>query len=504
MRARLRFAPALAVASSLLFAPSPEAQACGGGMFAAPTEMETTMVTGHRVALSISTTQTVLWDQVRYTGDPKDFAWVMPVKSGARLETASAAWIDVLDVGTTTVVSSPEVICDTGGGSDSSGGCCGSALGAKGGDGNLGGDGERDPNVTVLNSSTVGPYDTVTLKSDVPGAINKWLTDNGYAIPAAVQPILDDYTAQGFDFIAARLKPGAGLAEMKPLRVVSPGALTTFPMRMLAAGAGAKVGIQLFVITEGAMSVKGFPGATIDPAALTWDFSTHSSNYADLRAQALAAGEGRTWLSSFAVKQALFQFVEPNGVTVSDKSIKSTLAEAYFAQGRIAGDTSDLCGLDAALASADSSKKVVDLCPADGSPCAAPGAGEIDARDYACGDLDDLAVAMTGLHPGSVWLQRLEANLPKEALVQDLTLEPIASPVTIPHTLVAGKANGSPCGTSTAAVLVDPSTLTRPRPPSTRGRNALLAMVGALGLALARRTRKRRPAPSGQRHPAFS
>ena len=59
----------------------------------------------------------------------------------------------------------------------------------------------------------------------------------------------------------------AGLAEMKPLRVVTPGALTTFPMRMLAAGAGAKVGIQLFVITEGAIRVKGFPGATIDPAA---------------------------------------------------------------------------------------------------------------------------------------------------------------------------------------------------------------------------------------------
>ncbi len=502
MTTRLRFAPALAAASLLLVSPSHEAKACGGGMFSPPAEMETTKVTGHRVAIAISTTQTVLWDQVQYAGDPEDFAWVMPVMSGARLETASAAWIDVLDAGTATVVSSPEVFCDEGGsGSESSGGCCGTAL--RDGGGSLGGgDSERDPNVTVLSSGSVGPYDTVTLKSDVPGAINKWLTDNGYAIPAAMQPILDDYTSKGFDFIAARLKPGAGLDQMKPLRVVTPGALTTFPMRMLAAGASANVGIQLFVLTEGRMNVKGFPGRTIDPAKVTWDFKTHSSDYADVRAATLAEGEGRTWLSSYARKQGLFLTAEPNGITLSDKSLKATIAEAYFAQGKLLGDTSDLCGFGTDFTDGMRDEKVVDVCPPDGSPCGTPDVGEMDSRVFSCGKLDDLEVAMTGMHPISLWLNRFEANLPVAALSQDLTLEPVAVQTPISNSIVAGESDGSPC-TEGAALLLGPSTTTRARPPSSRDRNALLVAMGALGLALARRTLKRRPVTAGARSPAF-
>ena len=37
------------------------------------------------MALSISTQQTVLWDQIRYSGDPAEFAWVLPVRAGAKL-----------------------------------------------------------------------------------------------------------------------------------------------------------------------------------------------------------------------------------------------------------------------------------------------------------------------------------------------------------------------------------------------------------------------------------
>jgi hypothetical protein len=501
MSARLRFASigpvatALLAASCLLVAPSHEAKACGGGVFSPPTETETTKVTGHRVAISISTTQTVLWDQVRYTGDPKDFAWVMPVKTGASLEVASAAWIDILDAGTATVVFSPELFCDDGSSSESSGGCCGTALGDRSGGGLGNGTNEQEPGVTVLDQKTVGPYESVTLSSSTPGAIGKWLTDNGYSIPAAVQPILDEYTSQGFDFIAARLKPGAGLDQMKPLRVVTKGALTTFPMRMLGAGAGDTVGIQLFVITEGQMRVKGFPGVTIDPESVTWDFTTHRSDYAELRDAALAAGDGRSFLTSFAEQQALLGPVGPSGITLSDESVRHTMIEAYFEQGRLLGDTGDLCSTETALALRDSGNKVVDLCPTEGEPCADPGMGEIDARTFACGALDDLAVALTGLHPGSIWVERLEANLPKAALSQDLTLEPVAAPKAISNELVAGKTKDAPCESGAGALLLPPVT-SPPRPPSTpgnAGRTALLTLLGALGLGLARRGVKRRP-----------
>ena len=50
--------------------------------------------------------------------------------------------------------------------------------------------------------------------------------------------------------------------------------------------------------------------------------------------------------------------------------------------------------------------------------------GAIDAKSFACGDLTDLSVALTGQHPRDVWLTRLEAFLPKASLERDLLLEP--------------------------------------------------------------------------------
>ncbi|MFO0756469.1 MAG: DUF2330 domain-containing protein [Byssovorax sp.] len=492
MRARLRLTPALLLgplAAIALLSPPREAKACGGGMFPAPDETETTLVTGHRVAISISTTQTVLWDQVHYTGKPKDFAWVMPVHAGAKMEIGSAAFIDTLDAHTATVVSSPEVYCDSGGGSESSGGCCGTAL-RGGGDGSLGGDGnrEQDPGVTVVNSATVGPYDTVTIASGMPGAISKWLTDNGYNIPADFAPLLDDYTAEGFQFLAARLKPDAGVEQIKPIRVVMPGMESTFPMRMLGANADDKVGLQLFVITEGRMKVDGFGEAKVDASRVTWDFVKHTSDYAAQRDKALSAGDGANFLTAYAANEGLFIPPAAGAIILSDKSAKDSLVAAYFEQGRLYGDTSDVCGASTVIEAGMADGKVVDVCPDDGSPCGTPGAGEIDSRAFGCSELDDLSVAMTGLHPASTWLTRFEANLPVAALKQDLTLSPISTQVAVSNLIVAGESNGDPCGTAAAAFLEAGKA---PRPPSAPGRLALITAFAGLLAAIARRTMAR-------------
>ena len=72
------------------------ANACGGCFHGpppvGPTEVES-VITDHRMAFSISTKQTVLWDQVRYTGNPVEFAWVLPIRPGARVELASNQWL---------------------------------------------------------------------------------------------------------------------------------------------------------------------------------------------------------------------------------------------------------------------------------------------------------------------------------------------------------------------------------------------------------------------------
>src|SRR5262245_66491441 len=54
-----------------------DASACGG-CFVPPAA--NTQVTGHRMVLSVSPTETTLWDQIAYSGEPESFAWVLPTK----------------------------------------------------------------------------------------------------------------------------------------------------------------------------------------------------------------------------------------------------------------------------------------------------------------------------------------------------------------------------------------------------------------------------------------
>src|SRR5262249_16051333 len=150
-----------------------------------------------------------------------------------------------------------------------------------------------------------------TLHSNIAGALNQWLAAHQYAIGVDIQPIISAYEAEGFDFIALRLSPGAGVQQMRPVRVVQPGAVPTLPLRMVAAGTGAQVGITVFVIGEGRWTTKNFPSTDVDPSALSWNFSAQVSNYSVLRQQALSQYNGWAWITPYATPQGLL-VAQPN------------------------------------------------------------------------------------------------------------------------------------------------------------------------------------------------
>jgi hypothetical protein len=520
---------------------SNDARACGG-CFHPENQPETTLVTGHRMALSISQAQTVLWDQVQYSGSPSEFAWVLPVKPGAHVELANNAWFEALDAATSTRVVPPQLNCVqqafTEGGS--SPGCgCGAASFA---DSASGGSGDPNavapPAVTVVHQGSVGPYDTVTLHANVPGSLTSWLTTHSFAIDASIKPIIDAYTADGFDFIALRLKPDVGIQQMQPVRVVSPGAVPVLPLRMVAAGTGANVDITLFVIGEGRWSTKNFPGATVDAAKLSWDFNTSASNYSTLRADLLATGSGRTWLDAYAKHGSLLSTLgNPVNVganlqytTAADSAgntfVASTIAELYVRQGLSEGVAASGDCLGAFPQYQQSHDLVVDVCPDAGNgtggsggtgaggsggaggasstgaggngaggaaACGTTKQGEIDARTFACGSLDDLAVALTGTHPNDVWLTRLESNLPHAALVDDLQIEASAAQTEVENWLTAVTPVNPPC-TLAAPPIVTPKTGGGSTPRRRGGFGDLAALatgLAALGAMMGRRTTRR-------------
>jgi len=105
------WAVALAAACVLVDRP---AQACGG-CFHPVAPRQVTVVTGHRMALSVSPQQTVLWDQIQYSGDPQDFAWVLPVRAGAQIQLSHDEFFAALDALTAPVITGPTPNCSTGG-----------------------------------------------------------------------------------------------------------------------------------------------------------------------------------------------------------------------------------------------------------------------------------------------------------------------------------------------------------------------------------------------------
>lgn len=368
-----------------------DASACGALFTPPPKNMqsENTQVTGHRMIFSVSKTQTTLWDQIEYSGSPSSFAWVLPIKGQVDVGVSSDALFENLEQITQVTINSPTTtcsgppLCDA---SASGGFSAGFSASSSGGDGPGG--------VTVIAQQVVGPYETVQISSQDPQALKTWLTSHNFAIPAEIDPVIAAYVADGFDFLALKLVPGAGIQAMKPVRVTTPGANLALPLRMVAAGTGTTTSISLWVLGEGAYVPANFPTFTIDKDKLVWDWDTMASNYEDLRQQGYAASNGKAWLVETSDLVSRFDISEP-------------LKNLAMVQPADSGYEDDM-GMGA-----------VTNCNAD---------------------IDALLGPITGF---SVWVSRLHAELPHAALNEDLSIMASPNQATVPRIYDVAKTKGT-------------------------------------------------------------
>lgn len=276
-------------------APSWDAYACGGCV-APPTS--STQVSGHRMILSISQTQTTLWDQLAYVGDASEFAWVLPIHGQVDIGLSSDLLFGTLDQ-----LTDPRVI---GGACPPPPFCGGTTKAATGGFMS-----SSSTGVTVIAEEVVGPYETVQLQSSDPTALQTWLDGHGFVVPPDVQGVVAQYVNEGFDFLAMRLVPGQGTSAMRPVRITSPGAGLTLPLRMVAVGTGAITPIKLWIFGEGRYAPTNAPTFQIAPGSVTYDYGQGSSNMAVLRAQGFAAADNLAWLVNSARTYGEYELFSP-------------------------------------------------------------------------------------------------------------------------------------------------------------------------------------------------
>lgn len=462
----------LAAAALLHTAP---ADACGG-CFVPPAA--NTIVSGHRMALSISMSRTVLWDQIEYQGNPEDFSWVLPIKPGARIEEATPEWFEALEASSTTGVQAPQLNCNGGGAF-----ACGSqqtfaAAGAED-DGTGGGH-----SVTVVKAETVGPYESVTLSSKDAGALTAWLDSHGYAIPDEIQPVIGAYVQGGFDFIALRLTPGNGVNLMKPVRVITDGASPVLPLRMVAAGTGAITKVVLYVIGEGRWEAQNFPNLLVPVEDLKWDGEANDSNYATLRDQTFLNSANMGWITTYARDNAFLGDALYDDEGIASGYIASTYFGTVLDEQGNNYDQYNQC--QSQLGSLPSGGVVIDTCDPETKVCGGVQPGQIDARQFTCGELTDLSVALTGMHPQNVWVTRMEANLPRIAFGQDLELRAAADQVTVNNFHFATQSENYECP-AVPAIGSSKSSKSSKNGPSGNGTALVIVGLGAVAALLAMR-----------------
>ncbi len=291
----LRLLPVLAgllLAAATLTAAPPRAEACGGCF--TPTDAVTS-VDSHRMVIALSTTETILWDQIRYTGDPLDFVWVLPVPSAdARVEVADPAFFDELDAQTAPIIQPARPLMP-----------CSFAASCGGGDG-AGASGEVDApympeeGVTVYSEDTVGPYETVIIGSEDADALRLWLVDHGYRVAPETEPVLDHYIGLGSVFVVLRLSPSQGVQAMQPVRVRYPGYMAQFPLKMVTVGARGALGLSLWVIAGQRYAARNYATLTIDRMSVVWDWAAGRSNYTQLFDRTIDQAGGRAWITEYA------------------------------------------------------------------------------------------------------------------------------------------------------------------------------------------------------------
>lgn len=370
--------------AAVTFSDLRDASACGG-CFVPPDA--NTQVTGHRMVLSVSPGETTLWDQIVYSGEPESFAWVLPTKGVVEIGVSSDLLFNTLAFMTDPQVIPPYLNCPNS--CDYGSNVSSASVGAGAGGGSAGG------GVDVIAEEVVGPYATVQLSADDPTALQTWLADNGYSVPPDITPLIDTYVNEGFNFLAIKLVPGQGIDSMKPVRITTPGAMPSLPLRMVAAGTGAITPITLWVVGEGRYAPTNFGQFDISVDELVWNWDTSDSNYSLLKQEGFDASAGKSWLIESALPTSPF-------------SIENTVFQVVYNLPDQSG-YGDING--------------------------------VGAEEEATADLDALYGAVD---MGSMWVTRMHGQLPRAALATDLVVGASMDQAEVPNVYNVSSTIGTP------------------------------------------------------------
>jgi hypothetical protein len=281
---------ALALTTTLAL-PRP-AEACGAMVFQSHAERPGGM-NGQELFVSLAPDATTMVLSASFIDAEGDKAFLLPLRSVPdEVLDADEALFVALEIGTVPVVTIQEDEPAT----------VGCSADRAGGDNFGGGNSE----VEVLDRGSTATYEYVVVGGDTGTALADWLNMAGFGVPAEFEAALDDYTNQGWYFLAARLNSDAPDGRLAPLELRLPAAQPAtaftipFGIASYALAPSDAIDITLYVASANTVLPQNYAVEAIDENAFEAT-SSSTSNYGALFDELVAAAP--TWVVEYSYDQ---------------------------------------------------------------------------------------------------------------------------------------------------------------------------------------------------------
>ncbi len=232
---------------------------------------------------------------IAYEGPSEDFAWILPVAGVPELFTASEGLFEALALRTQPSYVLDEVYQGDCWEYDMLSSSAGSTLDS----------GVPESGVEVLDSKVVGPYETVTLAATSSDALLAWLNDNGFDLPADLDPKLAPYIAGGMNFVALKLAKDQDTGDIVPFGMTYPGDKASIPIQLTAIAAQPDMRLEVYIFGDARAVPETY--LHVVPNDLAVDWFDQSVAYEDVVSLAANEAGGHAFATDFSGDTAPFR-----------------------------------------------------------------------------------------------------------------------------------------------------------------------------------------------------
>lgn len=277
---------------ALIVAQASSARPCGA-LFRSETDQNLAL-DAQRALIVLRASTIEMHLQLHVATGGGDFAWIVPVPG---VPTLSLGDTDVFDALTEMTTPHVEIVSD---GGDSGGGFCGSDA-AKGDLGNGRGDG-----VQHFGGGTLGDYTYDIIAGSSAEAIETWLGEHGYTLPADFADAVAPYVGRA-SFVAVRMSPGSTtVVDPDPLVVTFPRPFDTsltYPLGMSRLSTLESAPVLLWVLADKRYRVANFGSADLSLVADVMREQVDGgmpASYADAVTSLTTEASGRLAITEYA------------------------------------------------------------------------------------------------------------------------------------------------------------------------------------------------------------